>query len=51
MLAADGKLSLDDEVHKYVPELPRYRSPGDQVVSDITGSLAWFLAVDKSRLL
>jgi CubicO group peptidase (beta-lactamase class C family) len=25
MLQADGRLSLDDEVHKYVPELPAYR--------------------------
>src|SRR5215472_7160159 len=27
MLAAEGKLSLDDEVHKYVPELPHYPWP------------------------
>lgn len=27
MLAADGKLSLDDDVRKYVPELPAYQRP------------------------
>ena len=27
LLARDGRLSLDDEVHKYVPELPRYDHP------------------------
>ena len=27
LLALDGKLSLDDEVRKYVPELPRYDRP------------------------
>jgi CubicO group peptidase (beta-lactamase class C family) len=27
MLEADGKLNLDDEVHKYVPELPAYPWP------------------------
>jgi CubicO group peptidase (beta-lactamase class C family) len=27
LLARDGKLSLDDQVRKYVPELPDYQSP------------------------
>jgi len=27
LLERDGKLSIDDEVHKYLPELPRYDSP------------------------
>jgi CubicO group peptidase (beta-lactamase class C family) len=27
LLARDGKLSLDDEIHKYVPELPDYGAP------------------------
>jgi CubicO group peptidase (beta-lactamase class C family) len=27
LLERDGKLSIDDEVHKYIPELPRYDSP------------------------
>src|SRR5215472_9963974 len=27
MLADQGKLALDDEVHRHVPELPRYPSP------------------------
>src|SRR4051812_24679645 len=27
MLVAEGKLSLDDDVRKYVPELPRYQAP------------------------
>lgn len=27
LLAQDGKLSLDDEIQKYVPELPRYAKP------------------------
>ncbi len=27
LLAQDGKLSLDDEIHKFVPELPRYGAP------------------------
>lgn len=27
LLAQDGKLSLDDDVHKYVPELPDYGAP------------------------
>ncbi len=27
LLARDGKLSLDDPVHKYVPELPAYAAP------------------------
>lgn len=27
LLAQDGKLSLDDEVQRYVPELPRYARP------------------------
>jgi CubicO group peptidase (beta-lactamase class C family) len=26
-LVADGKLSLDDDVRKYVPEVPRYQAP------------------------
>ena len=29
MLAADGKLSLDDPVRKYIPELPDYRHAAD----------------------
>jgi len=27
LLAKRGKLSLDDDIHKYLPELPRYQSP------------------------
>jgi len=27
LLAKDGKLSLDDEIQKYLPEIPRYQSP------------------------
>jgi CubicO group peptidase (beta-lactamase class C family) len=27
LLAQDGKLSLDDEIQKYVPEVPRYAQP------------------------
>jgi len=27
LLAKQGKLSLDDEIQKYLPELPRYQSP------------------------
>jgi CubicO group peptidase (beta-lactamase class C family) len=27
MLVAEGKLSLEDDVRKYVPEIPRYQSP------------------------
>jgi CubicO group peptidase (beta-lactamase class C family) len=27
LLAKRGKLSLDDEIHKYFPELPRYQAP------------------------
>ncbi|GMV06173.1 MAG: hypothetical protein AMXMBFR53_24490 [Gemmatimonadota bacterium] len=27
LLALDGKLSLDDDVRKYIPELPEYREP------------------------
>ena len=27
LLAQDGRLSLDDEIHKYVPELPDYGAP------------------------
>ena len=27
LLAQDGKLSLDDEIQKYVPEVPRYAKP------------------------
>lgn len=27
LLAEDGKLSLDDEIHKYIPELPRLQYP------------------------
>jgi CubicO group peptidase (beta-lactamase class C family) len=27
LLARQGQLSLDDEIHKYLPELPRYQSP------------------------
>jgi len=27
LLERDGRLSIDDEVHKYLPELPRYDSP------------------------
>src|SRR5260221_31734 len=27
LLAHDGKLSLDDDVHKYLPELPDYGAP------------------------
>lgn len=27
LLARQGKLSLDDEIQEYVPELPRYQSP------------------------
>ncbi len=27
LLAHDGKLSLDDDIHKYVPELPDYGTP------------------------
>ena len=27
LLAQDGKLALDDEVQKYIPELPRFASP------------------------
>jgi CubicO group peptidase (beta-lactamase class C family) len=29
LLARDGKLSLDDEVRKYIPELPEYQSEPD----------------------
>jgi CubicO group peptidase (beta-lactamase class C family) len=35
LLAHDGKLSLDDDIHKYVPELPEY---GTQIAgTQITG--------------
>jgi len=27
LLARQGKLSLDDEIQKYLPEIPRYQSP------------------------
>ncbi|MEW5901204.1 MAG: serine hydrolase domain-containing protein [Acidobacteriota bacterium] len=27
MLAREGKISLDDDVHKYLPQLPRYERP------------------------
>ena len=27
LLAKRGRLSLDDEIHKYLPEIPRYQSP------------------------
>jgi CubicO group peptidase (beta-lactamase class C family) len=27
LLARDGKLSLDDDVRRFVPELPRYEAP------------------------
>jgi CubicO group peptidase (beta-lactamase class C family) len=27
LLAEDGKLSLDDEIHKFIPELPAYGAP------------------------
>jgi len=27
LLAKQGKISLDDDVHKYLPELPQYQSP------------------------
>jgi CubicO group peptidase (beta-lactamase class C family) len=27
LLALDGRLSLDDEIHRYVPELPKYGAP------------------------
>ena len=27
LLAQDGKLSLDDEIHKFIPELPSYGAP------------------------
>lgn len=27
LLQADGKLALDDDVHQYLPELPRYEAP------------------------
>ena len=27
LLSKRGKLSLDDEIHKYLPELPQYQSP------------------------
>lgn len=27
LLAQDGKLSLDDEIQKFIPEIPRYRRP------------------------
>ena len=27
LLAEDGKLSLDDEIHKFIPELPEYGAP------------------------
>jgi CubicO group peptidase (beta-lactamase class C family) len=27
LLAEDGKLSLDDEIHKFIPELPTYGAP------------------------
>ena len=27
LLAEDGKLSLDDDIHKFIPELPAYQAP------------------------
>jgi len=27
LLVQEGKLSLDDDIHKYIPELPRYEAP------------------------
>lgn len=31
LLAADGKLSLDDEVRKFIPELPDFEQPGPRI--------------------
>lgn len=31
LLAAEGKLSLDDEVRKFIPELPDFDQPGPRI--------------------
>jgi len=43
LLALDGKLSLDDDVRKYVPELPAYEAPVTirQMLSHTSGLRDW----------
>ena len=43
LLARDGKVSLDDEVRKYVPELPAYEAPVTirQMLSHTSGLRDW----------
>jgi CubicO group peptidase (beta-lactamase class C family) len=43
LLARDGKLSLDDDVRKYVPELPTYQAPVTirQMLSHTSGLRDW----------
>jgi CubicO group peptidase (beta-lactamase class C family) len=43
LLARDGKLSLDDDVRKYVPELPSYQTPITirQMLSHTSGLRDW----------
>jgi CubicO group peptidase (beta-lactamase class C family) len=43
LLARDGKLSLDDDVRKYVPELPAYQAPVTlrQMLSHTSGLRDW----------
>jgi len=43
MLAAEGKLALNDDVHKYIPELPDYgeRITIDELLSHTSGLRDW----------
>jgi CubicO group peptidase (beta-lactamase class C family) len=40
LLARDGKLSLDDEVRRYIPELPDYARPHDDGTTPRSGDAA-----------
>ena len=39
LLAEDGKLSLDDDIHKFIPALPPYRAPvtGRRMLHHLSG--------------